>query len=75
MTRQEKIELLKGIASGAISVRDLMPKQLSVLIGYSENQPNLFIDGLPVTDEDFKKALALGSYETEICYNDKNSEC
>lgn len=56
MTREEKINIIKGLASGEINPEDIKPKHLIMAIG-REVGTDFSINGEPVTWDEFKLQL------------------
>lgn len=55
MTRDEKILLLRGFASGKISLDDLTPKELGITIGVDGT--SFYINGEVVAPEELYKEI------------------
>lgn len=73
MTKQEKIQLLKDIATGKKNISDLKEKDLLVKIGYynpetNEQETMFFIDGKQVTHNKFLEAHNLNKLDITFSY-------
>jgi hypothetical protein len=59
MNRNDKIELLKNIGAGRVTLEDLHPKELLYKVGYPGEK--YFVNGKPVKEDVF-----LSEYERQI---------